>query len=232
MGAHLATLKDPRAKYPDRVTHNSVGYDLYAMSRTLIKPHDRAILDTGIQFTFAPSTYGQVVDTSSLIRDTGLHVGAGVIDPDYTGTIKVLLINTTTDYQQVEPGQRIAQLMVHFLPNFPLLGLPENFMQIFPLQPPTILRGDLSFGEANRERIIQQAGPRINVAPINRNGFPDNAVLPDPRQQAQPLNLSRLAAQPIQESPASPPFLSSDSEQGSLSAIIEVIDDSDGNAQQ
>ena len=41
-----------------------------------------------------------------------MHVGAGVIDPDYTGEIKVLLINNSKHYYQVKEGEPIAQLIL------------------------------------------------------------------------------------------------------------------------
>ena len=47
-----------------------------------------------------------------------MHVGAGVIDPDYTGEIKVLLINNSKHYYQVKQGDPIAQLILEkaFIP--------------------------------------------------------------------------------------------------------------------
>ena len=41
-----------------------------------------------------------------------IHVGAGVIDPDYTGEIKVLLINDGKHYYQVNQGDPVAQLIL------------------------------------------------------------------------------------------------------------------------
>ena len=41
-----------------------------------------------------------------------VHVGAGVIDPDYTGEVKVLLINAASCYHYVKRGDPIAQIIL------------------------------------------------------------------------------------------------------------------------
>ena len=56
--------------------------------------------------------YGRIASKSHLAIKDQLHVGAGVIDPDYTGEIKVLLINDSKHYYQVKRGEPIAQLIL------------------------------------------------------------------------------------------------------------------------
>ena len=41
-----------------------------------------------------------------------VHVGAGVIDPDYTGKVKILLINAASCYHYIKKGDPIAQLIL------------------------------------------------------------------------------------------------------------------------
>ena len=55
--------------------------------------------------------YGRIASRSGLSINHGLDIGAGVVDPDYRGTIKVLMRNlSNTDYE-VKKGDRIAQII-------------------------------------------------------------------------------------------------------------------------
>ena len=56
--------------------------------------------------------YGRITSKSRLAVQHKIHVSAGVIDPDYTGEIKVLLINNGKHYYQVNKGDPIAQLIL------------------------------------------------------------------------------------------------------------------------
>jgi dUTP pyrophosphatase len=56
--------------------------------------------------------YGRVAPRSGLTVKHGIHVGAGVIDPDYTGEIKVALFNLGDGPFEVKKGDRIAQLIL------------------------------------------------------------------------------------------------------------------------
>ena len=68
-----------------------------------------------------------------------MHVGAGVIDPDYTGEIKVLLINNSKHYYQVKEGEPIAQLILEKA-SMPILKRIKEL--------PTTERGDRGCGTA------------------------------------------------------------------------------------
>ena len=56
--------------------------------------------------------YGRIASKYGLAVQHGMHVDAGVIDPDYTGEIKVLLIYGDKHYYQVNQGDPIAQLIL------------------------------------------------------------------------------------------------------------------------
>jgi dUTP pyrophosphatase len=51
------------------------------------------VVDTGISVELPVGTYGRVVPQSGLALKHGITIGAGVIDQDYTGNIKVLIFN-------------------------------------------------------------------------------------------------------------------------------------------
>ena len=61
-----------------------------------VKMSSRAVLiPTQIKLGIHPGYYGRIATKSRLAIQNQVHVGAGVIDPDYTGEIKVLLINNS-----------------------------------------------------------------------------------------------------------------------------------------
>ena len=97
---------------PVRATGGSAGYDLTAIEDALIQPGDRKLLPIGISIKFPPGVYGRVAPRSGLAVKKGIHVGAGVIDPDYTGEIHVLLFNHGTEPFAISFGDRIAQLIL------------------------------------------------------------------------------------------------------------------------
>ena len=103
----------PHAIIPSRATTGAAGYDLYSAEGYVLLPHHRVIVSTGIQVALPDGVYGRVAPRSGLAVKHGLDVGAGVIDPDYTGELKVVLFNH--DPKQtfvIRPGYRIAQLIL------------------------------------------------------------------------------------------------------------------------
>jgi dUTP pyrophosphatase len=71
-----------------------------------------AIVNTGVCITGMPqNVYARVAPRSGLAAKHHLHVGAGVVDSDYRGEIKVVLFNLGTAPFHIERNQRIAQLI-------------------------------------------------------------------------------------------------------------------------
>lgn len=108
---------DPRAQLPARSTPGSAGMDLRALldAPLEIKPGMRASVPTGIAIGLPDShTVGLVFARSGLAIKHGLALsnGVGVIDSDYTGEIRVGLINQADEAYVIQPGERIAQLVV------------------------------------------------------------------------------------------------------------------------
>lgn len=103
----------PDALPPTRATSGSAGYDLHAVEGYVLTPHHRVVVSTGLRISLPPGTYGRIAPRSGLAVKHGLDVGAGVVDPDYTGELKVVLFNHD-DHQTfiIRPGYRIAQLIV------------------------------------------------------------------------------------------------------------------------
>ena len=97
---------------PKRATEGSVGLDFYSPANYVIPPHDQLLIPTQIRLQIPLGYCGRLASKSGLAILHQLHVGAGVIDPDYTGEIMVLLINTASRLHPIKRGDPIAQLIL------------------------------------------------------------------------------------------------------------------------
>jgi dUTP pyrophosphatase len=102
----------PEAKLPARGSGQAAGLDLFAVERVAISPGGRAAVRTGLAVSIPEGFYGRVAPRSGLAVRHGLDVLAGVIDADYRGEILCALVNHGEEPFEVEPGARIAQLIV------------------------------------------------------------------------------------------------------------------------
>ena len=100
------------ATLPVRASQGAAGYDLHSSEGYVILPGRRAIVSTGVSIELPPGVYGRVAPRSGLAVKHGLQVGAGVIDPDYTGEVKVVLFNHDKTAFVIKPGYRVAQLVL------------------------------------------------------------------------------------------------------------------------
>ena len=101
-----------QAILPTRATSGSAGYDLTAIRDDVIEPGCRKLLPIGVAIKLPWGVYGRIAPRSGLAVKKGIQVGAGVIDPDYTGEIHVLLFNHGTENFEIRTGDRIAQLIL------------------------------------------------------------------------------------------------------------------------
>ena len=113
MSSPLLTQKlSIKGQEPKRMTSGSAGYDLHSSKETVIAPYCRQLVATGIAITVPAGTYGQIAPRSGMSVKHSIDVGVGVIDEDYTGEVKVLLINHSDKEYQIRTGDRIAQLIL------------------------------------------------------------------------------------------------------------------------
>ncbi|KAI1468624.1 deoxyuridine 5'-triphosphate nucleotidohydrolase [Daldinia caldariorum] len=102
----------PNAKLPTRGSAFSAGYDLYASQATTIPARGKALVETDLAIAVPAGTYGRIAPRSGLAAKHFLDTGAGVIDADYRGPVKVLLFNHADADFAVAAGDRVAQLVV------------------------------------------------------------------------------------------------------------------------
>ena len=93
-----------------KATPQSVGFDIKAIEDVELQPWNHKIIRTGIKILPPDGTYIRIASRSGLAAK-GITVEGGVIDPDYTGEIKVILYNHSDEVFQVECGMKIAQLI-------------------------------------------------------------------------------------------------------------------------
>ncbi len=112
-------IVDQRIKenFPAYQTAGSAGIDLCACleSSYLLYPDETILIDTGIALHIADPDYaGFILPRSGLGHKKGIVLGnlVGLIDSDYQGTIKVSLWNRSKDEYQINPMDRIAQLVI------------------------------------------------------------------------------------------------------------------------
>ena len=110
---------------PTRATHQSVGLDFYSPANYIIPPYGQLLIPTQIKLGIPLGHYGRLASKSGLAVLHHLHVGAGVIDPDYTGEIKVLLMNTAPHAHYIIKGDPIAQLILEKV-SIPVLKLVKE----------------------------------------------------------------------------------------------------------
>lgn len=97
---------------PTRTSPGSVGYDLYSMEEVIVPPLERAFVSTGVCAHLPPGVYGRIAPRSGLTLKYGIQTGAGVIDPDFTGELKVILLNHGSEPFVIKKGNRIAQMIL------------------------------------------------------------------------------------------------------------------------
>jgi dUTP pyrophosphatase len=118
---HVNVLKcHEHAVLPKRGSNFSAGSDLYSVLDYVIEPKSRCLISTGLKMKFPQDVYARIAPRSGLALKNGIDVMAGVIDPDYTGEIKVLLYNSSNINFEVQRGDRIAQIIFEQFkyPNF------------------------------------------------------------------------------------------------------------------
>ena len=99
---------------PEYATPASAGVDLRASDGCVIPPGGRALVPTGLRIALPEGYEAQVRPRSGLALKHGVTLpnSPGTIDADYRGEIGVILMNLGQEPFVVEPGDRIAQMVV------------------------------------------------------------------------------------------------------------------------
>ena len=102
---------------PKYQTTQSAGMDLRANidAPVLLKPLDRKLIPTGLHIALPEGYEAQIRPRSGLAIKNGITCinTPGTIDPDYTGDVGVILVNISNEDFVVQPGDRIAQMVIN-----------------------------------------------------------------------------------------------------------------------
>ena len=132
------------ATTPSRGTEQAAGYDLYAAIEgpITIAPHTTTKIGTGLSFELPDNTFGAIFARSGLATKRGQAPAnmVGICDPDYRGEYIVPLHNYSNELQTIEPGERVARLIL--MPYIPMVF--EEVEELNDTQ-----RGDGGFGSTD-----------------------------------------------------------------------------------
>jgi len=127
------------AVLPTRGSDYAAGLDLSAAVHKIIPVGQRALVPTDLSIACPPGTYARIAPRSGLAYKKGIDVGAGVIDADYRGPVGVILFNFGEEDFVVQPGDRIAQLILE------QIVLPD-VVEVEGDLPQVGVRGEAGFG--------------------------------------------------------------------------------------
>ena len=123
----IQRLRDD-AVVPARAYAGDAGLDLAACERVELAPGERALVGTGLAVAIPEGYAGYVQPRSGLAAKHGISIvnTPGLVDSGYRGELLVNLVNTDQrDAFVVEPGMRIAQLVILPIPELELVEVEE-----------------------------------------------------------------------------------------------------------
>ncbi|MGD0165750.1 MAG: dUTP diphosphatase [Gaiellaceae bacterium] len=118
----------PEAIIPERAYSGDAGFDLASCERVELAPGERAMVGTGLAVAIPEGHAGFVQPRSGLAMRHGIALvnSPGLIDAGYRGELRVVVLNTDRAQSfTIEPGMRIAQLVVMRLPELELVEVNE-----------------------------------------------------------------------------------------------------------
>ena len=111
----ISTIKFKRlgleACCPEKKSEIAASYDISAAENKIIRPWKQEVISTQIALAIPHGAYGRIAPRSGLALKE-IDVIAGVIDSDYRGEVKVLLVNHSDIQVEIKMGDHIAQLII------------------------------------------------------------------------------------------------------------------------
>lgn len=112
-------------KFPGYSRERDAGIDLRSAEDVEITPGQKRVVGTGIHVAIPEGFVGFIKDRSGLAVKCGIHTLAGVVDANYRGEVKVVLLNTGTESFQVRVNDRIAQMVLLPVPEVKIEAVEE-----------------------------------------------------------------------------------------------------------
>ena len=113
---------------PKKGSRHAAGYDIYALNDDIIPAKTRKLISTGVHLYSLPyDNYIRIAPRSGLAVRNCIDIAAGVVDADYRGEIKVVMVNNGNQDFHITRHDRIAQLIVEKFSNDTCLrGIRNN----------------------------------------------------------------------------------------------------------
>lgn len=166
-----------KARLPTRGSAFAAGYDIYASKAIVIPARGKALVDTDISMAVPAGTYGRIAPRSGLASKNFIDTGAGVIDADYRGQVKVLLFNHSDADFAVSEGDRVAQLVLERIYTPEVLEVAELEESV---------RGAGGFGSTGGFGSVSAAAPASNGATDGASDAPAAAGAAVPAAAERP----------------------------------------------
>ena len=146
----------PKATIPTKGSRLAAGHDLYAINEFVIPSQGQVLAETGIAIGLPKGTYARIAPRSGLASKKGIAINGGVIDADYTGEIKVIMINHGKIDCRIQAGDRMAQIIIEKIDT-------SDMMEVDQLE--TTERADGGFGSTDlspkRTATVVESAPMI-----------------------------------------------------------------------
>jgi dUTP pyrophosphatase len=138
-------LLHPAAQPPARTRPGDAAYDLRCVQGFSLWPRERAMVPTGVAIALPPGVAGLVTPRSGLAARHGIALvnSPGLVDPNYRGELRVVLVNLGDARFEAHAGDRIAQLLL-----VPFIAPEVSVVEELPPSPDD--RGENGFGSSGR----------------------------------------------------------------------------------
>ena len=138
-------LLHPAAQPPARTRPGDAAYDLRCLQGFSLWPRERATVPTGVAIALPPGVAGLVTPRSGLASRHGISLvnAPGLIDPNYRGELRIILVNLGDARFEAHAGDRIAQLLL-----VPFVAPDVSVVEELPPSPDD--RGEHGFGSSGR----------------------------------------------------------------------------------
>ena len=115
----------PDAILPSYAHQGDAGFDIYALKNTIVAPHERVVISTGISMEIPHGYVGLVWDKSGIATKHGIKTIAGVIDAGYRGEVGIAVLNTSDVPYTFEAGHKVAQMLIQKIEHVDIVEVSE-----------------------------------------------------------------------------------------------------------
>jgi len=129
-----------KAILPTKGSRLAAGHDIYAISKFTILAQGQVLAEAGIAIGLPEGTYARIAPQRGLTSKKGIAINGGVIDADYTGEIRIIMINHGKADCRIQEGDRITQLIIDKINK-------SNIMEVDELE--LTERADSGFGSTD-----------------------------------------------------------------------------------